>query len=322
MKGPAFGVEGPAFGVKRPAFGERVAGAVAERGPICAGIDPSPGLLADWGLADDADGLREFGDRCLDAFDGVVAAVKPQVAFFERHGAAGLGALETLLAEARRRGLVAIADAKRGDIPTTSAAYADAWLDDRSPLVADAVTAVPYLGLGALEPILARAEATGRGVVVVVRGSNPEGRVLQEARTVSGRSVEESLLEEIADRNAASTAGSPPGGPGGAGEAGEPGRAGGAGGDALGAVGAVVGATLEPCSFNLGRLGGVVLAPGVGAQGAGPEDLATRFAGCRPGQVLANVSRSILGAGPGVHELRRAARRTRDEMARALRRPR
>ena len=137
---------------------------MAATGPLCAGIDPSPALLEQWGLPDSADGLRTFGLRCVEAFAGAVPVVKPQVAFFERHGSAGLAALESVLAAARQAGLLVIADAKRGDIGTTMDAYASAWLDPDSPLCADAVTVHPYLGIGALRPAFDLAAAAGRGV--------------------------------------------------------------------------------------------------------------------------------------------------------------
>jgi orotidine-5'-phosphate decarboxylase len=276
-------------------FGTKLALAVGRTGPLCAGIDPSASLLTAWGLGDDADGLSQFGSRCMEAFAGVVPVIKPQVAFFERHGSAGIAALESLIAEARSAGLLVIADAKRGDIGSTMEAYASAWLEDVSPLAADAVTAVPYLGLGALSPMFDLAATSGRGVIVVVRSSNPEGRVLQEARTGAGDgpSVEDLLLSQIAELN---------------------------GGAAVptGTVGAVVGATLAPSSFALASLGGPILAPGVGAQGATADDVGALFEGCAPGSVVANVSRSVLSAGPEVAALRKAAQAGRDEMAAAL----
>ena len=167
-------------------FGERVAAAVAKTGPLCAGIDPSAALLAAWGLSDDAKGLRSFCTSCVEGFAGAVGVVKPQVAFFERHGSAGMAELERLIAEATAVGLIVIGDAKRGDIDSTAAAYADAWLGDASPLAVDAVTAHPYLGLGALAPLFHLGAATGRGVLVVARSSNPEGRGLQQAVTAGG----------------------------------------------------------------------------------------------------------------------------------------
>jgi orotidine-5'-phosphate decarboxylase len=274
-------------------FGDRVAAAVAGTGPLCAGIDPSSDLLAAWGLRDDATGLRSFCAICVEAFAGAVSVVKPQVAFFERHGAAGLAELERLIAEAVAAGLIVIADAKRGDIDSTAAAYADAWLGDASPLAADAVTVHPYLGLGALAPLVHLASANGKGVMVVVRSSNPEGRDLQQAVTAGGAAVEDMLLAEIAALNRAPEVLS-------------------------GTVGAVVGATMEPSAFALSQLGGVILAPGLGAQGARPADVAARFAGCRPGTVLPSSSRGLLNQGPDAAALRDSARSLNRELAAAM----
>ena len=274
-------------------FGDRVAAAVARTGPLCAGIDPSADLLTKWGLSDDAVGLRSFCAACVEGFAGAVSVVKPQVAFFERHGSAGLAELERLIAEATSVGLIVIADAKRGDIDSTAAAYADAWLGEASPLAADAVTVHPYLGLGALSPLVDLAAANGKGVLVVARSSNPEGRELQQAVTATGPGVEDMLLGEIAELN-----GSPA--------------------IPTGTVGAVVGATLEPSAFALSQLGGVILAPGLGAQGAGPSDIAARFAGCSPGSVLPSSSRGLLNQGPDPADLGRSARSLNRELAAAL----
>jgi orotidine-5'-phosphate decarboxylase len=224
-----------------------------------------------------------------------VPVIKPQVAFFERCGSAGVAALEAVLAEARDAGLLVIADAKRGDIGSTVEAYARAWLDPGSPLRADAVTAAPYLGLGALQPMVDLAGAGGRGVIVVARSSNPEGRSLQQARTDDGRgpAVEDMLLAGIAELN---TSGRIP----------------------TGTVGAVIGATLGPSRFRLADLGGVILAPGVGAQGGTAAGVGALFGECPRGTVLASSSRSLLTTGPEVHALAEAARKARDEMAGVL----
>ncbi len=280
-------------------FADRVARAVAATGPLCAGIDPSSDLLDHWGLDDTPAGLETFGMRCVEAFAGVVPVVKPQVAFFERMGSAGIAVLESVLAACREAGLLSIADAKRGDIGTTMAAYAAAWLDPASPLVADAVTAVAYLGTGALRPAFDLAAAGGRGVIVVVRSSNPEGRALQEARTAgpgggaTGPAVEDLLLGEIATLN----------------RGGLP---------VAGTVGAVIGATREPSAFDVGGLGGVILAPGLGAQGGTAEGTAQLFAGCARGTVLPSASRSLLVSGPDATTLRAAAAMECGAMASAL----
>jgi orotidine-5'-phosphate decarboxylase len=266
----------------RESFATRVATAVEVTGPLCAGVDPSGRLLGEWGLSDDARGLRQFCRICVEGFAGTVGVIKPQVAFFERHGSAGLAEFETLVVQAQQAGLLVLADAKRGDIDSTADAYADAWVGSSSALAADAVTVHPYLGLAALAPLITLAGSTGRGVIVVTRSSNPEGRFLQEAITAQGPSVEDTLLGEIASWNSGGTVPS-------------------------GTVGAVVGATLEPSAFPLSQLGGVILAPGLGAQGASPADVAQRFAGCPRGSVLASTSRSLLANGPDPAELRKAA---------------
>jgi orotidine-5'-phosphate decarboxylase len=193
-----------------------------------------------------------------------------------------LAELETLIRQAQQAGLIVLVDAKRGDIDSTAEAYADAWLSSSSPLAADAVTVHPYLGLAALAPLIKLAGKTGRGVIVVTRSSNPEGRPLQQAITAQGPSVEEALLAEISEWN-------------------------GGGAVPSGTVGAVIGATLPPSAFPLSQLGGVILAPGLGAQGASPADVADRFAGCPRGSVLASTSRSLLAHGPDPAMLRKAA---------------
>ena len=274
-------------------FAARVARAVAATGPMCAGIDPSAELLGAWGLPDSADGVRAFGIACVEAFAGVVPVVKPQVAFFERMGSGGMAALEEVLAAARESGLLTIADGKRGDIGSTMDAYASAWLDPASPLVADAMTVMPYMGLGALRPALDLAAAGGRGVIVVTRSSNPEGRGLQTAVTAAGPTVEDQLLAEVAALNAGGL-------------------------PAAGTVGVVIGATLEPSGFDLGGLGGVVLAPGMGAQGGTAADAGRLFGSCAPGTVLPSTSRGLLAHGPGVGALREAARTECEALRRVL----
>jgi len=266
-----------------PAFGRRLAEAVSERGPLCPGIDPHPELLAAWGLSADADGMRKFCDNCVAAFQGF-AVVKPQVAFFETYGAAGYSVLEDTIAGLRTAGVLVLADAKRGDIGSTMAAYAAAWAGD-APLAVDAVTASPYLGFGSLDPLLDLAASNGRGVFVLAATSNPEGASVQNA-TRGDTTVAQSVVDAAAARNRDDMAGS---------------------------VGVVVGATLTDPP-DVSGLGGPVLVPGVGAQGGKPETLGG-FAGSRPGQLLPAVSREILRAGPGVTALREAAEKYRDAVA-------
>jgi orotidine-5'-phosphate decarboxylase len=270
--------------ISASAFGRRLADAISQRGPLCPGIDPHPELLTSWGLTTDADGLRAFCDICVEVFADF-AVVKPQVAFFEAYGAAGYAALEDVIAALRTAGVLVLADAKRGDIGSTMAAYAAAWSGE-SPLAADAVTASPYLGFGSLQPLFDLAAARGRGVFVLAATSNPEGAGVQGALT-GDRTVAQSIVDAAAALNAE--------------------------GSELGSVGVVVGATLSSPP-DVSALNGPVLVPGVGAQGGRPEEL-RGFAGARPGQLLPAVSREILRAGPDAAALRAAAEKLRDAVA-------
>jgi orotidine-5'-phosphate decarboxylase len=266
-------------------FGRRLADAISRRGPLCPGIDPHPELLRAWDLTVDADGLAKFCDVCVAAF-AAFAVVKPQVAFFEAHGADGYAVLERTIAALRSSGVLVLADAKRGDIGSTMAAYADAWAGD-SPLAVDAVTASPYLGFGSLQPLLDTARLHGRGVFVLAATSNPEGATVQRA-DAGGRTVAQSIVDAAAAVNRDAP-------------------------QAPGSVGVVVGATLTDPP-DVSQLGGPVLVPGVGAQGGRPEALGN-FGGAHPGQLLPSVSREVLRAGPDVANVRAAAERFRDAVA-------
>lgn len=253
------------------------------RGPLCLGIDPHPELLTAWGLSTDADGLRAFCDICVEAYTGFAIA-KPQVAFFESYGAAGFSVLESTITALRGAGVLVLADAKRGDIGTTMAAYAAAWAGD-GPLACDAVTASPYLGYGSLRPLLDTAAAHDRGVFVLAATSNPEGASVQTA-TVDGRTVAQSIVDAVADENRS---------------------------EGTGSVGVVIGATLAAVP-DLSRLGGPVLIPGVGAQGGRPDAL-KGLGAAADGTLLPAVSREVLRAGPDVAALRAAAEKMRDAVA-------
>jgi orotidine-5'-phosphate decarboxylase len=269
-------------GDARAGFGSRLAEAIAARGPLCLGIDPHPELLAAWSLTTDADGLARFCETCVQAYAGF-AVVKPQVAFFEAYGSAGYVVLEHTIAALRSEGVLVLADAKRGDIGTTMAAYAAAWAGD-SPLSCDAVTASPYLGFGSLQPLLDTASEHGRGVFVLSATSNPEGASVQRA-VLHNRTVAQSIVDDAAAVNARQP----------------------------GLVGVVIGATVADVP-EVGALAGPVLVPGVGAQGGRPEALAG-LGGALPGQLLPAVSREVLRAGPGVADVRAAAERLRDAVA-------
>jgi orotidine-5'-phosphate decarboxylase len=267
-------------------FGVRLAEAKSNRGPLCLGIDPHPELLRAWDLPATADGLAKFCDICVDAFSGF-AVVKPQVAFFEAYGAAGYAVLERTIGALRSAGVLVLADAKRGDIGTTMAAYAEAWAGD-SPLAADAVTASPYLGFGSLRPLLETAAAHDRGVFVLAATSNPEGGTVQRA-TFDGRTVAQLVVDQAAVVNRSAT----PSGPG--------------------YVGVVLGATVFQAP-DVSALGGPVLVPGVGVQGGRPKALGG-LGGATPGQLLPAVAREVLRAGPSVSDLRTAGEQMLDAVA-------
>jgi orotidine-5'-phosphate decarboxylase len=262
-----------------------------------------------WPLAADApaaDGspAQRTADAVLAHCRAVIAAAgpacvaaKPQLACFERLGAPGIAALVAVLAAAREAGLIVIADGKRGDVPVTAAAYAQALAGETaSPngaiagLGADAFTANPLLGIDSLEPLI----ATGAGVFVVVRSSNPGAADLQDLELAAGGVLWEQIAR-IVD------------------ELGTPRACG------LADVGAVFGATVPA---HLGRARelmpkAIFLLPGVGAQGGRVEDLAPAFAAGRAAG-LVSASRSIVEATDATGERGAAAARAEAERLREL----
>jgi orotidine-5'-phosphate decarboxylase len=216
--------------------------------------------------------IEMAGERCV--------AVKPQLACFERLGAAGWGALGETIATARDAGLLVVADGKRGDVPVSAAAYAQGLFGstttpfgDVAGLGADAATVNPLTGADALEPLVEAAAAAGAGLFVLVRTSNPGAADVFDLPTPEGP-VSERIARLVAERTE---------------------RLAGQGG--LSGMGAVVGAT-EPS--HLGRLRGLMpssifLVPGVGAQGGRVQDLGPAL-GAHPASVLVSASRSIAEA--------------------------
>lgn len=266
-------------------FGERLVAAGRMYGRLCVGIDPHPALLQQWGLPISVDGLRSFSMRCVEAFAGNVALVKPQVAFYERFGSQGFAVLEQVLAALRETKTLVVADAKRGDIGSTMAGYARAWLAPGSPLEADSVTVTPYLGVGALEPAIELGKKYGKGLFVMAANSNSEAAEFQSA-TLHTHSGESTVAQLMVDQCAACNA-----------EALAQGL--------VGDVGVVVGATVADPPV-LSCLNAAVLLPGVGAQGGTIGDV-DRIMGPHIERAFPSVSRSILSHGPSVSELRKEA---------------
>ena len=268
-------------------FGARLRAAIADRGPVCVGIDPHASLLDGWGLTADVAGCEWFALTAVEAIAPLVSVVKPQSAFFERFGSRGIEVLERVIIESREAGALVLLDVKRGDIGSTSQAYADAYLDPSSPLAVDAITASPYLGFGSLEPMYDTARKHGAGVFVLALTSNKEGPEFQHATTAAGRSVGDTVLDRLRALN----------------DDAEP----------LGSFGAVVGATIDPGDHDF-QVNGPLLAPGVGAQGGTAADV-RRIFGAAAGNVLPSTSRDVLRAGPDLAALRDATRRTQDDFA-------
>ncbi|MCX4668650.1 orotidine-5'-phosphate decarboxylase [Streptomyces sp. NBC_01381] len=272
-------------------FGTRLSRAMDERGPLCVGIDPHASLLSAWGLNDDIAGLERFTGTVVEALAGTVAVFKPQSAFFERFGSRGIAVLEKAVQELRAAGALVVMDAKRGDIGSTMAAYAETFLHKDSPLFSDALTVSPYLGYGSLKPAVDLARENGTGLFVLALTSNPEGAEVQHAVREDGRTVGATMLGHLAAENA--------------------------GAQPLGSFGAVVGATLGDLSSYDLAINGPLLAPGIGAQGATPADLPGVF-GASVRNVVPTVSRGVLRHGPDVAGLRDAAARFADEIRAAV----
>jgi orotidine-5'-phosphate decarboxylase len=271
-------------------FGARARAALDAYGPVCVGIDPHAALLEEWGVGDDLNGLERFAATCVEAFAGQVGFVKPQSAFFERFGSAGIRVLEDTIAGLRHTGTLVILDVKRGDIGSTAAAYADAYLDEDSRLGADAVTVSPYLGFGSLDPFFGVAERNDAGVFVLALTSNPEAPEVQHAIGDSGRTVAGAILGDLRALNGNAA----PMGPFGA------------------VVGATIGSTAEDLDIN-----GPLLVPGFGAQGGTVDDVRRLFAGVLD-RVIVATSRGVLGAGPDVDALRGSATTLNAELVGSL----
>ncbi len=225
-------------------------------------------------LAQQADGFWEFCREIIDVVAPLVPAVKPQVAFFEQLGPAGMSALHSVMTYARDRNLLVIADAKRGDIGSTATAYADAWLAGSNPAMAafpaDALTISPYLGPDTLQPFVEKAVERAAGLYVLVRTSNPQSAVFQDR--VSG---DAKLFEAVADVVQSLN---------------EQHR----GDDQYGPVGAVVGATWpeELHSLRCRMPNTLLLVPGYGSQGGSASDVASALDADGQGALI-NSSRAI-----------------------------
>ncbi|MCL2612275.1 MAG: orotidine-5'-phosphate decarboxylase [Nocardioidaceae bacterium] len=262
---------------------------MAERGQFCVGIDPHSALLHDWGYDDDVAGLERFALGAVEAVAPYCSVVKPQSAFYERFGSGGIAVLEKVIVSAREAGALVLLDVKRGDIGSTSQAYADAYLDPSSPLASDAITVSPYLGFGSLTPFVDTARRFDAGLFVLAATSNKEGPEVQEAVTTEehgGRTVTTTMLDHLRELNASASP--------------------------LGSFGAVVGATIDGRGLDF-AINGAILAPGYGEQGGTTHDI-LRIFGASAGHVLASSSRGVLRLGPNPGAMRDAVARANDEL--------
>ena len=272
---------------QRSDFGLRLSNSMAKYGPLCVGIDPHRKLLTDWGYNVDADGAEMYAMRMLQAASGRAAAVKFQSSMFERYGSKGIAALERVLYAARQMGIITIVDCLHGGLPTTISAISDAYFKQGAPLLADAITLLPYYGARSLSGVINDALDNGRGVFVASLTSNEEGASLQTAirqrGDYKGKTVAYGVASTVQKFNA--------------------------GIDGMGSVGLIIGATIGQWIDNSGidpaQFTGPILSPGYGWQGAEAKDLRSVFKGTK-GNVLVTVSRFIASHGPDIQALSEA----------------
>ncbi len=265
-------------------FSDRLAAAVRQtRAPVLVGLDPRvdqlpPQFLESADRADRAAVARVYSEFCrgvIDTVAGLVPGVKPQAAFFEQLGPAGMTALAEVIEHARRAGLLVVLDGKRNDIGSTAEGYADAYLGPTptSAWGADALTVSPYLGDDSLEPFVTVAKARDAGIFVLVKTSNPGGGRFQDL-VADGRRLYRHVAESV-EQLAQATLGT----------------------CGYGSVGAVVGATYAAQLVELRETmpHSWFLVPGYGAQGAAARDVAGAFDASGLGAVI-NNSRGLIFA--------------------------
>ena len=258
-------------------FFDRLSARVDAVGALCVGIDPHLSVLDAWGLPHGVPGIEKMALGTVEALADTVAAFKPQSAFFEQWGSAGIAVLERCISVIHEAGALVILDVKRGDIGSTMTAYAQAYLSD-GPLSVDAITVSPYLGFDSLLPAIELAEANDRGVYVLARTSNPEGSEIQLGRTTRGTGIAQSIIDQAGSRNRTT---------------------------GTNAVGLVIGGTHESLGVDLTSYAGSILVPGIGAQGGTISGIQAAFAHTQA-LILPSVSREVLSAGPTPTNLRSA----------------
>ena len=257
-------------------FADRLLAAIGRTGsPVCVGIDPAFDRLPDeLKGGDEVAAIEAFGLGVIEAVAGCVPAVKPQIAYFERYGSAGVAAYEKVVIAAQEIGLIVITDAKRNDIGPTAQAYAAGYL--AGPSTPDAITVNGYLGADGLMPFVDTAAEVGKGIFVLVRTSNPSAATIQDFADASGKKFYEHIAEQVAKIGS------------------DKGLIGDSG---YSCVGAVVGATYPDEARRLREImpQQIFLVPGYGAQGASADDCAAAFKPDGTGAIV-NASRSVIYA--------------------------
>ena len=256
-------------------FGDKLISASEQKQSVLVvGLDPQiellPRFLRGSSNKDVVNSIIEFNEIIIDAVAPYVAAIKPQLAYYEVFGSAGIFALEETIKYAKEKNLLIINDAKRGDIGPTAEAYAKAFLSD-SPLSGDAVTVNPFLGSDGIIPFIQQTPQ-GKGLFVLLKTSNPSSNEMQDLRLASGELVYEqvaSLLKQLSKGTI--------------------------GASGFSSVGAVVGATYPDIAKQLRQNlpETIFLVPGYGAQGGNIQDLTTVFNTDGNGAVISS-SRAII----------------------------
>jgi orotidine-5'-phosphate decarboxylase len=276
-------------------FADRLCAAIADKNAACVvGIDPvleyipdefvrACDLSREGDIEERARLIEAYCAMTLEAVHDLVPAIKPQIAYFELYGSHGMKALESCIEMARALGLMVLLDGKRGDIGSTSRAYAEAYLARRPvrPYEVDALTLSPYLGSDSLEPFVDVALENDKGLFVCVRTSNPGADLVQQVQTLAGTALYEVVAEMVSGFNARQI-----------------------GSCGFGSVGAVVGATQPAAAHKLrAQLPRTLfLVPGFGAQGGSLDTVRACFDAEGRG-ALVNSARAVMyperfGTGP------------------------
>lgn len=255
-------------------FGDALTAATKAKSPVCVGLDPNTDKLPE-GISQDAAGVLEFCKGIIDAVKDIACCVKPQMAYYEVLGWEGMKVFWEVCAYAKENDLIVIADGKRNDVGSTCEAYADAYLNELSPI--DALTVSPYLGSDGINPFIERCEQNNKGIFVLVKTSNPSSGELQDLPC--GDEVVHEHMAQIIESIAAQHIGPKSG---------------------LSSIGAVVGATYPEELKYLRTLMPHVpfLIPGYGAQGGSAQDIVGGFIPDGTGAVV-NSSRGIIFASSG-----------------------